>query len=611
MKKPLSDDKLRGGYYTPAPIARFLAQWAIRSRSDSVLEPSCGDGHILSAAADRLAELGADHASLRDRIFGVELLEAEARKAAECGAAVATGDFFAVFGDCVEKGGRRFSCAVGNPPFIRYQNFDPASRDIAFSQLRQRGFSPNKLTNAWIPFLVLSAYALAPNGRLAMVIPAELLQVDYAGETRRFIASFFKRTTIVLFRRIVFDGIQQEVILLLCEKDSAAAGIRTVEVANADELAAVLSRMEAAETQPCLPDGQKWTRFLLSCEENNLLDRLAANRDIASANDLFEVNVGLVSGENDFFVLSRSAVDAWRLGDAVRPIVSRAEQVRGLVFGGEDFKAMSDTGKRVHLFDPGAAPFEELPQPIRDYIAYGERQKFNENYKCRIRTPWYRIPESWVADAFLTRQVNAAPRMILNGAGALVTDTLHKIRFHDPSLGPQIVCAFLNSYTFALSETLGRSYGGGVMTFEPGEVRKMRIPMAGADKVDIKRLDALVRAGDMEAVLDETDRCLLLAGLGLSQSDIRLLRGIWGKLRDRRFDRKSRQDDLSFMAGPCQTSATARLKRKSFAYSHPVPEQLLLAMEKHECYYVKHVPKSPRTKKRSPQGKALKKGKQP
>ena len=76
-----------------------------------------------------------------------------------------------------------------------------------------------------------------------------------------------------------------------------------------------------------------------------------------------------------------------------------------------------------------------------------------------------------------------------------MTDTLHKERFHEGVDGSAVASAFLNTYTLALSETLGRSYGGGVLTFEPGEMRKMRIPMKGADKLDIKKIDRLQREG--------------------------------------------------------------------------------------------------------------------
>ena len=58
--KPIEGyNKLRGGYYTSDKISEFIAEWAIRKTSDSVLEPSCGDGSFLSAVTIRYRELGA------------------------------------------------------------------------------------------------------------------------------------------------------------------------------------------------------------------------------------------------------------------------------------------------------------------------------------------------------------------------------------------------------------------------------------------------------------------------------------------------------------------------------------------------------------------------
>ena len=43
-----SAEKLRGAYYTPIEIAKFILQWGINGSSDSeILEPSCGDGVFL------------------------------------------------------------------------------------------------------------------------------------------------------------------------------------------------------------------------------------------------------------------------------------------------------------------------------------------------------------------------------------------------------------------------------------------------------------------------------------------------------------------------------------------------------------------------------------
>lgn len=128
--------------------------------------------------------------------------------------------------------------------------------------------------------------------------------------------------------------------------------------------------------------------------------------------------------------------------------------------------------------------------------------------------------------------------MVLNPIGALVTDTLHKVRFNEGVNGKAVTAAFINTYTLALSETLGRSYGGGVLTFEPGEMRRMRIPMQGADQLDIRRIDALQRQGDYKKILEYTDKVLLYDNLGLTEKEVSLLHSIWEKMKNRRLMRK-------------------------------------------------------------------------
>ena len=52
-------NKLRGGYYTPREISEFITNWAISDTSESVLEPSCGDGGFIKALANCYKKLGA------------------------------------------------------------------------------------------------------------------------------------------------------------------------------------------------------------------------------------------------------------------------------------------------------------------------------------------------------------------------------------------------------------------------------------------------------------------------------------------------------------------------------------------------------------------------
>lgn len=104
--------------------------------------------------------------------------------------------------------GKKFDVVIGNPPFLRYQNFPEDQRNRAFRVMQTAGLNPSRLTNSWLAFLVAASLRLKPHGRLAMVIPAELLQVKYAEEARAFLARHFGAITIISFRRLVFAHVR-------------------------------------------------------------------------------------------------------------------------------------------------------------------------------------------------------------------------------------------------------------------------------------------------------------------------------------------------------------------------------------------------------------------
>lgn len=528
-------NKLRGGYYTPTAVAKFVCDWAITSPDSNVLEPSCGDGVFIQAANTRLKKLGSEEPT--GQILGVELYASEAEKASTKGGRIVHGDFFAQCEDGL--GERRFDAVVGNPPFIRYQDFDETYRKSAFDLMRRYGFSPNRLTNIWLPFLVVCSHLLTEDGSLGMVIPAELFQVKYAAETRRFLMDYFASVTIVTFSGLLFEGAQQEVVLLLARRSATDAdqGVRIIEEKNANTLAGLTPEaISAVPLKRKLPDSIKWQAYYLDDRALDLITELEARRDVLSTSELFDVNVGVVSGQNSFFVVDEKTATAKHILGSCIPIVSRSLQLDGLSFTEEDFQQQLEKQRKVLLF----LPSENLDEDEASYVSLGEERGYDRNFKCRIRKPWYAVPTSWVPDAFFYRQVGAYPRIVVNEKGAQTTDTLHKIRFAEGVDGRAVAVAFNNSLTFAVSELMGRSYGGGVLTFEPSEARSLPIPSSRSITFDFEKADSLARRGEVEGLLDYVDNVLLIDAMGLSKSDATLLRSSWHTLRDRRLNRKKR-----------------------------------------------------------------------
>ena len=91
--------------------------------------------------------------------------------------------------------------------------------------MTELGLKPNRLTNIWVPFVVAAAASLRPGGRLALVLPAELLQVSYAAQLRSFLIDRFSRIDIIACNELLFDKAEQEVVLLLADGALADYGI--------------------------------------------------------------------------------------------------------------------------------------------------------------------------------------------------------------------------------------------------------------------------------------------------------------------------------------------------------------------------------------------------
>jgi len=547
MKPVATYQKLRGGYYTPQPIADFLANWAIQTPDTKILEPSCGDGMLLEAAVQRLIHCGAERTSIDNLAQGIELVPEEAQKASKRimaindgkPASIDTGDFFTICQTYLAKD-RFFDAIIGNPPFIRYQNFPESHRAMAFYLMQRAGLHPNRLTNSWVPFLVAATELLTKTGRLAMVIPAELLQVNYAAELRYFLSRHYSYITLITFKKLVFDGIQQEIVLLLGERNgSEHTGIRTIELDGIDDLLSyehtVFSRDKLKEMDHST---EKWTMYFLDAEEIELLRSLKVHTKLTTAGHVIDVDVGIVTGLNEFFVLNQEQVEKHALMPYTQRIVGRSAHLPGILFSESDWLTNVEKQSPAFLLNLPDEPVYRLPDTLREYVIDGEEKGLNKGYKCRIRNRWYIVPSIWIPQAFMLRQVHNYPKIILNDAAATCTDTIHRVRLRNGVPAGTVAASFLNSLTFAFSEVTGRSYGGGVLELEPNEAEKLPLPLIGADRLNLYELDKLLREGNITAVLNITDEILLQDGLGLTCKETKMLRTIWQKLRDRRINRK-------------------------------------------------------------------------
>ena len=527
-----TSEKLRGGFYTPETIAAFILRWGINGSTDfDILEPSCGDGVFL----EQLQK----HQLKYKSITAVELDETEAAKAEQIpliNKHIINDDFHTYCNNTLQ----RFDLIIGNPPYIRYQFFNRRQQVEAGDIFIKAGLTYSKLTNAWVSFVVGASLLLKnKGGKIGFVLPAEILQVSFALQLRNFIAHFYNKINIISFEKLVFPNIQQEVVLLLCEKnESNEHNIEHIELKDASGLKTLdVSRLKAPKKKIDFKSN-KWTFYFLEQDEIDFLEHIAQQRNILTFGKYADVEVGITTGSNDFFTVPLTTVEEFDLGNYARPMVGRSVQVNSVIFTDEDWKLNRLSKARSHLLVFPARQNLNHKNGAIKYITQGEKSGINNGYKCGIRDDWFVVPSLKISDALFIRRNNLYPRLIINRAEAYTTDTMHRVFVRRGTNIEAFTASYYNSLSLAFTEVSGRSHGGGVLELMPNETERILLPYHENNAQLLPEIDNLIRRKtDIEDVLKITNQIILKENFGLTENEIKLAHNIWKKLSSRRLNR--------------------------------------------------------------------------
>lgn len=529
-----SAQKLRGGYYTPLDLATFLVRWVKEIKPTRVLEPSCGDGVFFEALAKAK---GFKRAS----VVGFDIEEEESAKARfrarESGLTATTvhnGDFLQwaldqfIIGD-------KFDAVIGNPPFVRYQYLPAQFQERAEQVFKQLNLPFTKHTNAWVPFILASMFLLRPGGRLAMVVPAEIIHITHAQSLRSYLGRECRRLVIIDPEEIWFSDTLQGAVILLAEKAQAgekAEGLGIYPVAGREFL-----RLSPSDVfnSPQSINGKtvqgKWTRALLNLETRDLFDELENLPTVHYFNDIAKVDVGIVTGANKFFLVPNETVRTYHLEKWAHPMFGRSEHCPGVVYDERQHAENAAKGNPTNFLW-----FREnegrIDAAAKAYIRQGELLDLHTRYKCRVRSPWYTVPSVYTTEIGMLKRSHDTPRLILNRLGAYTTDTAYRIRTRGIAAEKFVGC-FINPITALSAELEGRHYGGGVLELVPSEIERLLIPLPENAEVNLGELDAAVRALPAHEVLARQSR-VVLGAMGLSRIKQKCVLEGWRKLRDRR-----------------------------------------------------------------------------
>lgn len=463
--------KARGAFFTPEGITRHIAEWAIRSAEDRVLEPSTGEAAFLISAVERLTDLGNES----PRVNGVEIHSPSAEAArALIGAAggtadITVSDFFMV------EASATFDAIIGNPPFIRYQDWTGAQRDRARFAALQQGVGLTGLSSSWAAFVAHSAGFLKPGGRLGLVLPAELLSVNYAAPVRRFLLENFATVELVVFDEQVFPDAEADTVLVKADGwQQVPAGSAVLRQARN---ASTLEALETGTAWAPIDTTERWTALALSPVTVAAMARLSDVEAFVPLETYGDTSLGAVTGGNRYFTLSPTRVRELGIPqrDLLRISPPGSSHLRGLALTKSAMTRLGQDGQATWLLYPSVKP---AASTLR-YIEEGHRTGADQAYKCRVRKPWWRVPVLKAPDLFLTYMNADTARLTTNTVAARHLNSVHGVYLtedHRELARDVLPIGSLNSMTLLSAELVGRSYGGGILKIEPREADRWWMP---------------------------------------------------------------------------------------------------------------------------------------
>lgn len=538
LKKDSSEQKLRGAYYTPLQLADAMVELFASQNISTILEPSCGDGVFF----DALKNLNL--LNKVDRLTAVEIEPDEAKKVRDRYSEfnqieVCVEDFFDYYNRILGK--QQFDLILGNPPYIRYQYLKESQREMQSEILTSHGMKANKLINAWVAFMVACVQLLSENGKIAFIIPAEILQVAYAEDLRLYLSNHLAKITLITFEQLVFPGIEQEVVVFIGEKGEIEKGIRIIEMQDLEGFKSLEIQKNGFQKMQHVKE--KWTKYFVNADEMQLIQQLRSDNRFAKFSEYGLINVGITTGNNGYFSVTEETTEQYGLAEITLPLIGRSSHAHGIYFTPEDWENNKGVGKRARLISFPNIPYEEYPAGYKQYIMLGEKNGEHKGYKCSIRDRWYIVPSVWVPDAFFLRRNNLYPKFVLNRCNAVSTDTMHRMKFNADVEPENVLLAYYNSISFAFTEICGRSYGGGVLEILPGEMGNILLPKVENVAPELRKkllihIDSVVRNDeDIEEALDIVDKELLVKVLGVDPEVCHKCRAIWKKMQKRRLGR--------------------------------------------------------------------------
>ncbi|MFX0208598.1 MAG: hypothetical protein ACFFDT_21630, partial [Candidatus Hodarchaeota archaeon] len=248
----------------------------------------------------------------------------------------------------------------------------------------------------------------------------------------------------------------------------------------------------------------KYGLAMLPHESVKFYNMIATHQEVVKFGELAAVQIGIVTGDNKFFVINEEEKKNNSITDSsVRYILAKFGVSSGLSLLIGDLDNAKKRNERCLFVD--TSRMRKTSRTLLEYLSTYPEDKKQNNRTFKKRLLWHRPDYGIIPDAFFPYMHHAGPRLVLNEAEITSTNTIHRVFFNKMSRHKKRLAAIsmLTTFTQVSAEIEGRCYGSGVLKHEPSEAKEILLMMPshlGTKEVNekYKQIDHLLRKNKLE-----------------------------------------------------------------------------------------------------------------
>ncbi|HEX8468368.1 MAG TPA: methyltransferase [Allosphingosinicella sp.] len=447
-----------GAIYTPAIIVAGMVRWAHEKATPSrVVDPGAGSGRYIAAAARQWPDarlIACEVDPLAALVIRANSTALEFNNRLE----VVVGDYREM--DLTPIKGK--TLFIGNPPYVRHHEIEARWKAWFTQTARQLGFRASSLAGLHAHFF-LRTRQLAHRGDYGCFITSsEWLDVGYGSTIRDMLGNGLGGASLhVIDATLKPFGTTMTTGAITCfevGKHTSSMGMQSID--------------RPEDLRRLAPDRTVRWSDLLAAKRWSILVASGPRKAPGGLEigDLFRVKRGVVTGRNLVWVEGH-----YRGQLPSRFLLPTVTKARDLIDAGSRLSSPL-TLKRV-LFLPKS--LEGLPDTDRElierFLFWAKQQGADKTFTAKSRNPWFHVGDRAAPPVLATYMGRRQPFFTHNAVKARYLNIALGLYPHEPMSEDDLV-AVVRFLQENVPMSYGRTYAGGLVKFEPGELEAVPIP---------------------------------------------------------------------------------------------------------------------------------------